>query len=241
MDGTLLMSALTIAFFAGLIRGFSGFGYAVLVVLGLNLLLPAQQALITAILLDLLCCLSLLRQAVTQCHRPLLKQLLVGMLGILPVGLLLVNWLPAPLMSLIVGGISLLGGVLLWFNIPLKPLINRYASLAGMASGLAMTTASAGGPPLMVYLLNQPIPATQQRSTAILFFAICSSCVLLGLILSGFLNRSVGLWAAIMLLPSLAGNFCGQQLFHRFHSQGFRCWVAPLLILMSLWVIFRHL
>ena len=83
----------------------------------------AQQALVTAILLDLACCLGLLRQAALSCHAPLLKRLVFGMLAILPVGLLLVNWLPSSLMSLIVGGVSLIGGVLLWLNRPIRPFV----------------------------------------------------------------------------------------------------------------------
>lgn len=235
-----MVSAFLIAFLAGVVRGYSGFGYAVLVVLGLNLLMPAQQALVTAILLDLACCLGLLRQAALSCHTPLLKQLVLGMVAILPVGLILVNWLPSSLMSLIVGGVSLIGGVLLWLNRPIRPLSNRFAWVAGMTSGLAMTTASAGGPPLMVYLLNQPISARQQRSTAILFFAICSSCALVGLLVSGLFNKQIIEFAAIMFLPSLLGNQLGQRLFYRFGHLGFRQWVAPLLIMMSCWVIVSH-
>lgn len=234
-----MVTALCIAGLAGLLRGFAGFGYAVMVVLGLNLLLPAQQALATAILLDLACCVGLLPQAMAHCHRPLLGRLLVGMLLALPLGIWAVNWLPASAMSLLVGALSLVGGLLLLFQVPLRPLARRFAVGAGIASGLAMTTASAGGPPLMVYLLNQPIAASAQRATAILFFALCSAATLVGLALSGLLDRQVLTLGAWMLIPSLLGNQIGQSLFRRYPGLDYRRGVAPLLILMSLWVMLK--
>lgn len=236
----MMVAAFSIAFIAAFIRGFSGFGYAVLLVLGLNLVMPAQQAIATAILLDLVCCFSLIPRALHDYHRVLLKELLIGMAIMLPVGVWAVNILPAPLMSLIVGSVSLLGGVLLWLNIPLRKLHHQFAIPAGMASGLAMTTASAGGPPMMVYLLNQPIPSAQKRSTAILFFAVCSGCTCVGLALSGLINGSTLHWGGMMLIPSLLGNFCGQKSFQLWGHLPFQRGFAPLLILMSLWVIVRH-
>ncbi|MGL4755071.1 MAG: sulfite exporter TauE/SafE family protein [Aeromonadaceae bacterium] len=234
-----MLAAAMLALLAGVVRGFAGFGYAVIVVLGLNLLLSPQAALATAILLDLACCLGLLREAARHCHRPLLGRLLLGMLLALPVGLWVVSWLPAGVMAQLVGGISLLGGLLLLLNRPLPALARRFAVSAGIASGLAMTTASAGGPPLMVYLLNQPLPAAAQRATAILFFALCSAAVLLGFGCRGLLGAEVWHMAALMLLPSLLGNQLGQWLFRRYRPQGFRRGVAPLLMLMSLWVLLR--
>jgi len=234
-----MVAAAVLALLAGVVRGFSGFGYAVIVVLGLNLLLAPQAALATAILLDLACCLGLLREAAVQCHRPLLGRLSLGMLLALPVGLWAVSWLPPGVLSPLVGGVSLLGGVLLLVDWPLPQLAHRFSITAGLASGLAMTTASAGGPPLMLYLLNQPLPAAVQRATAILFFALCSAAVLLGLALGGLVTSSVLQMAAWMWLPSLLGNQLGQWLFQRYQPRGLRRWVAPLLVLMSLWVLLR--
>jgi hypothetical protein len=43
-----------------------------------------------------------------------------------------------------------------------------------------------------------------------------------------------------MLIPSLLGNFCGQKSFQQWGHLPFQRGIAPLLILMSLWVILRH-
>jgi uncharacterized membrane protein YfcA len=89
----------------------------------------------------------------------------------------------------------------------------------------------------MVYLLNQPLPAEVQRATAIVFFALCSSASLLGLAGNGLLGMQQA-WLALMLwLPSLLGNQLGQHLFARYGTGGLHYWVAPLLIVLALWVI----
>lgn len=231
------LPAVLLALLAGTVRGFSGFGYAVIMVLGLTRLLPVQQAVVTAILLDLVCCLGLLPGAVRRCERPLLLRLCLGMLLSLPCGIWLLQVVPGIWMSRVVGGLSLLGGVLLLTRLRLPNGAPRLAIPAGVASGLAMTTASAGGPPLMVYLLNQPLPAEVQRATAIVFFALCSSASLLGLAGNGLLGMPQA-WLALMLwLPSLLGNQLGQHLFARYGTGGLHYWVAPLLIVLALWVI----
>lgn len=45
--------------------------------------------------------------------------------------------------------------------------------------------------------------------------------------------------AALMLLPSLVGNQLGQWLFRRYRPSGFRRAVAPLLMILSVWVLLR--
>lgn len=234
-----ILIAAVIAGLAGLVRGFSGFGYAVMMVLGLNLLMPAQPAIATAILLDLTCSLGLLAEARSGCERRLLGRLVLGMVLSLPVGLWIMTVLPAHWMSQLVGAVSLVGGVLIWCRVPLPQLHNRLAVPAGMASGLAMTTASAGGPPLMVYLMNQPLPAQTQRATAIWFFALCSSGSLLGMALCGLLSLDNLRWAAVLWLPSVLGNQLGLRLFRRHGQLAFHLWVAPLLILLALWVMWH--
>lgn len=232
-----LLPAVLLALLAGTVRGFSGFGYAVIMVLGLTRLLPVQQAVITAILLDLICCLGLLPAALRHCHRPLLGRLALGMLISLPLGVWLLQVVPGHWMSLAVGGISLLGGILLLTRLRLPNGAPRLAIPAGMASGLAMTTASAGGPPLMIYLLNQPLPVEVQRATAIVFFALCSTASLIGISGSGLFGQQLILLAALLWLPSQLGNQAGHWLFRRFGARAFHHWVAPLLIVLALWVI----
>lgn len=64
---------LPIVIFAAVVRGYSGFGFAVIAVVGLNLFFKPQQSVAIVLSLDLICSLNLWRQAVKQAHFPALK------------------------------------------------------------------------------------------------------------------------------------------------------------------------
>lgn len=84
--------------------------------------------------------------------------------------------------------------------------MDGHARRAGLASGLATTLASAGGPPLMIYLLRSGLDARQLRGTAVLFFLASSLCALLGLGIAGVLTGAQWRLALELTLPALAGN-----------------------------------
>lgn len=147
---------LLLAALAGLVRGFSGFGYAVIMGLGLAWVLPRSQAVATALLLDLVCVLGVLPWAWRHRDPALLAPLLLGMVLSSPASVWLLQALPASGLHLMAGVIALLGGLMLLTRWQLPGGMPRLALPVGSASGLAMTCASAGGPPLMYYLLNQP-------------------------------------------------------------------------------------
>ncbi|KAA8999387.1 sulfite exporter TauE/SafE family protein [Affinibrenneria salicis] len=226
-----------IAACAGLVRGYCGFGFALIAVLGFSILMPPHQALSCALLLDLLSALPLLRSGWRTASRPLLRRLLYGMCAALLPGLWLVYWLPSDMLRLLIALMTLCGGVLIVANIRLRALSLRHAPLAGVVSGLAMTTASAGGPPLMLYLLNLPLRSAPRRATAIVFFIVSSLLACAGLLFAGALTTPAIVSALMLLLPSLAGNLAGHLLCLRHPGLPARWSVAPLLIVMALGAI----
>lgn len=232
-----LLPLLLLAALAGLVRGFSGFGYAVIMGLGLAWVLPVPQAVATALLLDLVCVLGALPWAWRHREPALLASLLLGMVLSLPAGVWLLQALPASGLHLMAGVIALLGGLMLLTRWQLPGGMPRLAFPVGMASGLAMTCASAGGPPLMYYLLNQPCRPETQRATAILFFACSSLLSLLALGGGDLLGEDWLTLAAQLWLPSLLGDRVGAWLFRRHGTTSLRRWSALLLILLAFGVL----
>lgn len=102
-----LLPLLLLAALAGLVRGFSGFGYAVIMGLGLAWVLPVPQAVATALLLDLVCVLGALPWAWRHREPALLASLLLGMVLSLPAGVWLLQALPASGLHLMAGVIAL--------------------------------------------------------------------------------------------------------------------------------------
>jgi uncharacterized membrane protein YfcA len=208
-----------LAFVAGLVRGYTGFGFAMMLTLGMLPSLAPKLVIPVVLLLDFVGSVSLWPGALKTFNRATGLRLIVGMGLTLPIGLLALARLPEQWMAPVAAALCLLGGTLVLFGTegrtPRKPLNIHWALSAGAASGLATAMASAGGPLLIVYLLRSGLSALEVRGTAIVFFALGSASsliVLAGLkVLSGVHLEL----AATLLLPALAGGVLGQWLFRR--------------------------
>jgi hypothetical protein len=99
--------------------------------------------------------------------------------------------------------------------------------------------ASAGGPPLVVYLLRSGLSTASVRGTAIVFFAASSACALVSLWLLHALSRDQLSLAATLLLPALAGNLMGQWLFRR-KPMSLQLVIGVLLVLLSAATLISH-
>jgi len=167
------------------------------------------------------------------------------MLLAVPIGTLLLTILPALWMTPAVAAVCLVGsGLILARPVAAQKTVDQSRHLAfpaGLASGLAMSMASAGGPPLMLYLLRSGLDVTQLRATAILFFAANSACALLGLWLFDALGTEHLQLAVGLLLPALLGNFAGQYLHHRWQPGSLRVIVGALLAGLSGWLLLTSL
>ena len=72
--------------FAGVVRGYSGFGFAVISVIGLNFFLEPKQSVAVVLSLDLICSINLLKKAINQANFETLKKLTIGSLLGIPIG-----------------------------------------------------------------------------------------------------------------------------------------------------------
>lgn len=241
----LLVAAMSLALLAGVVRGYCGFGFAMLLALGLMLFLPPIEAVPLALLLDLITSLGLWRHALRCADWPRLRRLLLGMSVATLMGIWLITTTPATPMRVVVALLGLAGALSLLMRREAgvatdEAPIGRWSSvIAGGVSGLCMTLASAGGPPLMLYLLQQRLRPISLRATAIVFFAASSGASLMGLGLTGAVDSDTLLRGAWLLLPALAGNALGQWIFVRSPPHSMRHTVAPLLIVLSIWVLAR--
>ena len=233
-----------VAFGAGLLRGYSGFGFAMLLALGLLTRLPPAQVVPVALMLDLACSVTLWPAALRSFHMPIGSRLIAGMLLAVPLGAWLLRLVPAAWMTPVIALLCLLGGLLILYRPPpvrAAELTTRGALPAGLVSGLAMTMASAGGPPVILYLLRSGLSSAHLRGTAILFFVASSSCALLGLWLFGLIGRTHLTLAFSLLLPALAGNIAGQLLHRYWQPLPMRVVVGAILVLISAAMLWRSL
>lgn len=226
---------LILAFIAGLLRGYSGFGFSMVLALGLLSVSPPALAIPVVLLLDLLCSVSLWRGAGKTFHAGIGGRLIVGMLLAVPFGSLALARLPEQWMAPVVALLCLLGGVLVLVRQPGaggRPVITRWALPAGVVSGLVTAMASAGGPPVVVYLLRSGLPAASVRGTAIVFFAVSDVLALASLWWLQVLSLEHLRLAASLLVPALLGNVLGQVGYRR-KPMSLHLLIGGVLVLLS--------
>ncbi|MFD1383184.1 sulfite exporter TauE/SafE family protein [Rhodanobacter aciditrophus] len=225
-----LLYLVPIVFFAGLVRGYSGFGFAVIAVIGLNVFLPPIQSVPIVLGLDLLCSAGLLRQALKQANLSVLKRLVVGAAMGTPIGLALLLMLPSYWLKLLIC-LFVLGliGVLLSKSPKQTKDSSWRQMVTGAASGAGTTCASVGGPMVLFYMLSSPLSVVTQRATMVLFFVLSDVLALIGLgaslLQTGVLVNAI----AWLLLPTLVGVKIGQYCFNKRAPRSFKTLSLPLM------------
>ena len=202
------------AFIAGLGRGFSGFGNALIFMpLASKIVGPALAAPVLLVI-DAIMAAGMLPNAWQLADRREVWMMSAGALIGVPVGTFI----------LAVGDpLTLRWGIVLTVAILLTVLISgwRFRSEpssqltigVGAVSGLFSGAAQLGGLPVVVYLLGRRISGAVMRANIVLYFAIASGFTAVAYMASGLFTQSV-LGLAILAGPSYGlGLYLGSRLF----------------------------
>jgi uncharacterized membrane protein YfcA len=227
--------------FATVIRGFTGFGFALSAVPTLSLFFsPVEVVAVTAMLSLALGLISFrnwwdLRRARTLA--PLIVFALVGTM----LGASLVSSMSASLFRAAAGLAVMLACIALALSPPASPVHSRtISSAAGLLSGLMNGVLAMPGPPMILFaLLTEPDP---QRSRAMLMMFFSASALLACSVYTatGIINGQ-NLSIAVMAIPALwFGDWLGSVLFSKFGTQRYRQVAILTLATMGLLLIARE-
>lgn len=234
MQILVLCYSLVCIFGAAVVRGYSGFGFALLAVTSLSLVLPPTQIVPSIFIMDVAASLHLLPGVWRDIHWRALLWLAVGGLVGTPFGVYALAHVPAAPMTLALAVIVLIAAILLGRGYALKSLPGPAATFAtGTASGLLNGGFGIGGPPVILFFFSSPAGAAVGRASMIAFFLMTD---LTGLAWQGFdgLLSMRTLWRAVLFLPALtAGVWLGNRGFRNADPPQFRRWVVRLLMLLA--------
>lgn len=209
-----LAATLVAALVAGLARGFSGFGAALIFIPLASAALGPRAAATLLLIVDNLMTLPLIPPAWRIAARREIAVMAAGALVGAPFGAaLLLNLDPV----LLRWGMCLLVALMLallasGWRYHGKPRLGLSVAI-GAVSGFCSGAAQMGGPPVVAYWLGGAIPAARVRANIVLFFAITGliSAVVYGI--GGLLNTQLLLVAALMAPIYGAGVWVGGRLF----------------------------
>lgn len=223
-DGLQMATLLLAALLGGLVRGFTGFGFAMVFVPLATVVVGPVGAVGLVWAIDAPFALPLAARVSRKAQWSEVLPLLVGATALLPVGVWLLTRLDPLLMRWIIALLILAAVVVMasgwrYHGQPGTGLSLGVGGLSGLAGGLA----SLGGMPLAIFWLssqrNEPL---QMRYNLLTFFAL--SAIVSGAILawSGVINLEVIRQAVGLLIPYGLGLVIGTRGFHRASDITFR-------------------
>ena len=222
MSVTFLFVVLS-AFAAALLRGFTGFGFAIAAVPLLSLALPPSRVVPLTVVLQVLASVMDLRAASRITDWRSVVWLSPGMVVGTQFGLLLLTHLPAngariAIGMVIFGSVALLGRGL---RLPPRP-PSWVAGLAGLISGLMNGLAAMSGPPVVAFLMALPHSASVVRATSLVFFTLTAIVALVPMAVTGLIDRETLLLSLVAWPILLIGSRLGAWGFRHAKSHHHR-------------------
>ena len=202
-DWRLLAAALATAI-AGLMRGYSGFGTAVILAPVYSLLWGPRAGVPVMLLMELLVSLQLLPGAIKDAEKRVVLPLGGAAAVATPFGAWILLTADGEALRRFIGGFVLVFGLLLmsgWRYHGSRPLPLNIA--VGTMAGLLKGSTGMSGPPVILYLLAGLEEAKRHRANLILFFGTIAVVSVIPPVLGGLVDLPV--WVRLsVLLPVMA-------------------------------------
>lgn len=173
----LVMAAMS-AFAAGFLRGFVGFGGALVIIMVLGTVLSPQVAVAAASISGIASMLQLMPEAVRQSEKPFVVPFGLASFIAAPFGTLLLVAIAPEFMRMVISAFILLMVTMLYRNWRPASLPGTAANFgAGIAAGLVQGSTGVAGPLAVAITLARPGSARQQRANvlgALVSLTLCS-------------------------------------------------------------------
>ncbi len=224
-----------VVMFAGYIRGYSGFGASMIIIIALSFVFPVAAIVPIVLILEILASSYLLPKVYKEVDWSSLRVLLFGVAVGTPFGVYLLSTVSDRFMRSAISALIILAIPLLWKGFSLKSMPGAKTTLiTGMFSGLINGSAAIGGPPVVLFYFSSPKGTSISRASLIAFFLVTDLfasgiCVWKGLVTSETILR-VGL----LVVPLVLGLTAGARSFFKTDPELFRKRVLGLLMLMAL-------
>ncbi|MFV2033986.1 MAG: sulfite exporter TauE/SafE family protein [Halocynthiibacter sp.] len=208
---------------AGLVRGFSGFGAAMIYLPLAGQVLPPFEALTTLFIMDLFGPLPNLPRALRDGHPDDVARLGLGMILTIPLGVGLLTVIGAEVFRYSVSLLSLGLLVLLIAGVRYHgKLRRRMIYLAGGIGGFLAGSVGVPGPPVIMLYMASPHPPSVIRANTLLFLLLADIAMLAVLGLGGMLVWRAVAIGLMLALPNLLANIAGAAIFRPEYEQSYR-------------------
>lgn len=230
------LTAAFIVFVAAIIRGYSGFGFAMVCALTLSYIFPPSQITPMVLCMDIAGSLWLFFKTFRQVDWKGIKLISMGALVTLPLGSLALRAVPANPMRIFIASVIFILCVALIVQKKKVTAAGSWTTAGvGTCSGFLTGVAALGGPPVVLFYFSSDRPVAVSRASMIAFFLLVDIMALISSLCYGLMSRSTLTLSLGLLGPLAAGIWIGNFLFHRYANETvFRRQVIIFLMLFSL-------
>ena len=228
---TFLLAALGVAV-AGVMRGYSGFGTAILLAPVLSTLWGPRAGVPVLLLMELIVSLQLLPRSIKEADRRMV--LPIGLAAVLatPLGAGVLFYADGLALRRAIGALVLVFGLLLlspWRYRGARPLWLNI--VIGGIGGLLKGATGMSGPPIILYFLSGPEEARRHRANLILFFGLIAIVAVIPPLIGGLIDAMALLRTATLLPLMVICVRLGARLFHVIPTVWYRRFAFGALVL----------
>ena len=215
--------ALGIAVVGGVVRGYSGFGGALIVVPLIAMVFGPIVAVPMFYLIDLGSATPYGYKVLPQCKWTQILPMLAGHLAMLPIGAWMLSSLDSTALRWGMEGCVVAMLVLLMSGWRYTGRPNPGASVVvGASAGILGSAAGMAGPPIIAYWLGQKENAAAIRTNIMGYYALSSTATDILFLYRGLFTWQVLLYALLVWPAYALGLWGGAKVFHRSSEAAFR-------------------
>ncbi|SMX22397.1 sulfite exporter TauE/SafE family protein [Boseongicola aestuarii] len=221
------------AFLAGIVRGFTGFGTAMVFMPIAAQFLGPFEALTVMLVKDLVAPLMHVPRALREGQPGDVVRLGIGAVLAVPLGVFLLSLIDPVTFRWGVSLTSFTLLVLLVAGVRYRGVLTKtLIYLAGGFGGLLAGSVGLPGPPVIMLYMASTLPVSAVRANLTLYLILADLILVAVLWVGGFLVFAALALGVLMIAPYLAGNWAGAVLFRPEAEKVYR-WVAYLIIAAS--------
>jgi uncharacterized membrane protein YfcA len=234
MDPTTVAFVIAVVLIASTAQTVTGFGFALIAVPFMVIVLDVRDAVVMVGLLGWLNS-TLVARAVWR-HVPTraVATMLIGSFVGMPLGLLVLLTAPDDALRLAVGVSSIVMAAALMSGVRWRGGDRAGELVAGAVSGVLNTSTGMNGPPIVLYLQDRGYPKDEFRGALSAFFFVSSLVSFAIFALNGVISADALVLAAVAAPAVFAGNWAGRHLLGRLSDETFRRLVLALLVATAL-------
>jgi uncharacterized membrane protein YfcA len=208
---------------AGIMRGITGFGGAMLMTPPLSILLGPAAAVAISLSLEAVAALVMVPAVYKDLPLKQLALLIVPACVAIPFGTQVLIGLDPTLARQMIAAVVVLSSLAMLLGLRhTREAAGSVSVGIGALAGVLTGATGIGGPPVILFLLSGPSPARSARAILTVFISATALVGVIALLAGGAVTMALLVWSAVLAVCYLAAVWIGMKVFGRLSDRGVR-------------------